>query len=128
MEEKKVAAGGEQIGQGMGKYSNVYLSTEEYLAICREIKNADAYIDRFSEKLKTRGYRYPDHFAAILEWWARDKNFAGGGTSPVSDPEPSDGGSFDTDAFFEAAVRRSLGEDVFVAKSENRGESSGEYG
>jgi hypothetical protein len=101
--------GGEQIGQGYGRHKNVYLSTEEYLALRREIGNADAYIDRFSEKLYSKGYRYPDHFRAIREWWERDRKL-GGGAFPTSDPQKGDGGSFDTDEFFAAAVKRSLGE------------------
>lgn len=110
--EKEEKEGAEQAGGGYGLYKNVYLSTEEYLSLRRLIGNADAYIDRFSEKLYSKGYRYPSHFRAICEWWERDRQL-GGGRLPFSEPQKSDGGSFDTDEFFAAAVRRSLGEDAF---------------
>lgn len=95
---------------GWGTHNNVYLSTEQYLALRRLIPAADRYIDRFSEKLAQKGYRYPDHFAAISDWWERDRKLESSRALPVTDPRPEDGGSFDTDEFFEAAVKRSLGE------------------
>ena len=96
-----------------GRYGNVYLSTEEYLAICQKIGSADAYIDRFSEKLHSKGYRYPDHFKAICEWWERDKGFERQEPQNTGS-EGKTTGSFDTDKFFEAAVRRSLGEETLA--------------
>ena len=109
-EETEESACGAPLGRGYGKRGNVYLSTEEYLALRRKIKHADAYIDHFSEKLHTKGYRYASHFDAICQWWERDRKFGGNGISPVTEPEIEDGGSFDTDEFFAAAVKRSLGE------------------
>lgn len=102
--------GSAQYKYGWGTHNNVYLSTEQYLALRRLIPAADRYIDRFSEKLAQKGYRYPDHFAAISDWWERDRKLESGRALPASDPHPEDGGSFDTDEFFEAAVKRSLGE------------------
>ena len=99
---------------GYGTHKNVYLSNGEYLSLRRKIPDADGYIDRFSEKLKNKGYRYPNHFAAIMRWWEQDKHLELNG-SPTYPPrraaEESHYGSFDTDSFFEAAVRRSLGLD-----------------
>ena len=99
---------------GYGTYKNVYLSNGEYLSLRRKIPDADGYIDHFSEKLKNKGYRYPNHFAAIMRWWEQDKHLELNG-SPTYPPrravEESHYGSFDTDSFFEAAVRRSLGLD-----------------
>lgn len=105
--EKKAA-----VGSGFGKYGNVYLSTEEYLAIKSAIPDADRYIDTFSQKLYTKGYRYPDHAAAILEWWKRDSKLASRHDTPDEPPPPQ--GSFDTDEFFSAAVKRSLGDDATI--------------
>lgn len=96
----------EECGKGYGRYGNVYLSTEEYLALDREIPDLKAYIDRFSEKLHQKGYRYASHFEALRQWWARDKDL----DTYARSSEPEGQGSFDTDAFFEAAVRRSLGD------------------
>ncbi|MBQ8408897.1 MAG: hypothetical protein IJY39_08545 [Clostridia bacterium] len=92
-------------GQGYGKYGNVILSTEEYLALSREIPDLEKYIDRFSEKMHLKGYRYTSHFDALRQWWDRDKDL--GGNAVCREPEPQ--GSFETDSFFEAAVRRSMG-------------------
>lgn len=96
---------------GYGTYKNVRLSTEEYLKIKRKIKNADRYIDTFSQKLYTKGYRYPDHAKAILDWWKRDCEIEKR-SEPTEENLPE--GSFDTDEFFAAAVRRSLGEDAVI--------------
>ena len=92
-------------GRGYGRHGNVYLSTEEYLALSREIPMLPQYIDRFSEKMHQKGYRYPSHFDAIRQWWRRDKN--------LDAFAPEKEGSFETDSFFEAAVRRSLGDAFF---------------
>ena len=97
-------------GRGWGRYGNVILSTEEYLSLSRRIPDVSAYIDRFSEKLKEKGYRYSNHFKAILDWWERDRHLGpvGSHSSGRQDGEEPRQGSFDTDSFFEAAVRRSL--------------------
>jgi hypothetical protein len=92
-------------GRGYGRYGNVYLSTEEYLALSREIPKLCEYIDRFSEKMHQKGYRYSSHFDALRKWWERDKN--------LDDFAVEEEGSFETDSFFEAAVRRSLGDAFF---------------
>lgn len=103
---------------GYGTYKNVFLSNDEYLKIKSEIKNADEYIDTFSRKIHDKGYRYPNHAKAIFEWWERDKQIENNRNFNSKDislsenaPEKHHEGSFDTDSFFEAAVRRSLGLD-----------------
>ena len=113
---------------GYGRYRNVYLSTEEYLQIKQVIPNADEFIESFSQKLHDKGYRYPNHAKAILDWYKRDSALPAsrpqGSYSPPAHyshgyfhdysgapaPPPSNE-SFPTfDEFFDAAVRRSLGE------------------
>ncbi len=138
-----------------GKHKNVFLSDGEYNILKKNIPNADNYINAFSEKLFSKGYRYRDHYAALLSWWDRDKEYAlrepgyaqggygsrgggdsgGGSNSQIMSDEyfeeaaakalgmtleeyrkscenenPSNG-SFDTDSFFDAAVRRALKDD-----------------
>lgn len=101
-----------------GKYLNVFLTVEEYDDIKSRIRNADGYIDTFSAKLYTRGYRYPDHYRAILDWWERDSNIEDRkNEAEVNCGESGDNGR-DWDAFFEAAVRRSLGDRYEGAQSE----------
>ena len=96
---------------GYGVYKNVFLSTEEYLTVKNTVENADEYIDMFSRKMHDKGYRYPSHAKAIIEWWQRDskiaKNRDAENEKIAQNTAPQ--GSFDTDEFFEAAVRRSLG-------------------
>jgi hypothetical protein len=110
-------------GDFYGKFRNVRLSAEEYRKIKETVTNAEDYIDRFSEKLYLKGYRYASHSDAILRWWQKDSELekrceAQGGSGGfnrdrVFGSQSGGGheGSFDTNEFFEAAVRRSLGED-----------------
>ncbi len=95
--------------RGYGVFKNVYLSQEEYLKIKNAIPNADDYIDLFSQKIYDRGYRYPSHAKAILDWYEKDKKLPSH-RRPAEPPQGREG-SFDTDEFFAAAVRRSLGSD-----------------
>ena len=111
--------------KGYGVYGNVFLSTSEYLLIKNTIDDAEKYIDNFSAKLYAKGYRYPNHAQAILDWWKKDSRLPGDGGNTLAKAIPSgacvsgggmppsgktaSGGSFDTDSFFEAAVKRSLG-------------------
>ena len=95
-----------------GIYKNVYLSRDEYQAIQNTVTDADGYIDKFSKKLHDKGYRYADHAGAILEWWRRDKHLEENQGASTDTHKPTQD-SFDTDSFFEAAVRRSLGEGYF---------------
>lgn len=110
-------------GDFYGKFRNVRLSAEEYRKIKETVTNAEDYIDRFSEKLYLKGYRYASHADAILRWWQKDSelekrgeaqgSFEGFNRDRAFGSQSSDSydGSFDTNEFFEAAVRRSLGED-----------------
>ena len=99
-----------------GRYGNVLLSDKEYEEITRVIFNADAYIERFSEKMHTKGYRFDSHFDAIMHWWEWDRNlpqysapqsFA---STPAEREQPRSRTAEDEhwDEFFEAAVARSL--------------------
>ena len=104
------------IKRARGKHGNVFLSDVEYDEIGHLIFNADAYIDQFSEKLHDKGYRFADHYRALLDWWERDKDLPQysaprGLTSTVAEREkPRTRTAEDDhwDEFFEAAVARSL--------------------
>lgn len=97
-----------------GTHKNVYLTEGEYGLIKRTIPDAEGYINAFSEKLYSKGYQYRDHYAAIMSWWQSDKDLPPrpARQNAYSTPETNSGhqGSFDTDSFFEAAVRRALGD------------------
>ena len=104
------------IKRARGKYGNVFLSDVEYDEIGHLIFNADAYIDQFSEKLHDKGYRFADHYRALLDWWERDKDLPQysaprGLTSTVAEREKPRARTAEDDhwdEFFEAAVARSL--------------------
>lgn len=116
--EKSAATGGNRRGgeaieeaspassnrRGRGKFGNVYLTEREYHEICRNIPNADVYIERFSEKMWLKGYRYPSHYKAIMDWWKEDKPHE---NAPPPE-KPRNTANFGDDEFFKAAFQRTL--------------------
>lgn len=78
-----------------GKYGNVRLSEAERAELIRlyGAKLAAELVDKLSVKLKTKGYRFRDHFSTIVEWQKEDGVARGAS-------------SFDIDEFFAAAVKR----------------------
>lgn len=113
------------IKRARGKYGNVFLSDKEYEEITRVIFNADAYIERFSEKMHVKGYRFDNHFDAIMHWWEWDKNLPqysaprGLACTAAEREQPRARTAEDDhwDEFFEAAVARSLGVGAFSEKA-----------
>lgn len=96
-----------------GTHKNVYLTEGEYGLIKRTIPDAEGYINAFSEKLYSKGYQYRDHYAAIMSWWQSDKDLPPrpARQNAYSAPETHSGyESTFSDSFFEAAVRRALGD------------------
>ena len=89
-----------------GIYKNVLLTDEEKASLELDHGIPLAYIDHFSTSLKTKGYKIQSHYATILQWWEEDKS-----SSRWQAENKHQRGSFDTDDFFESAVRRSLGDD-----------------
>ncbi|MBQ8836435.1 MAG: replisome organizer [Clostridia bacterium] len=83
-----------------GEFGNVYLTEAERSALDGRYgaSLAEALIDNLSRRIKSKGYRYEDHYATILDWAAKD------GVKTSSEK------SYDTDEFFQAAVQRSLEE------------------
>lgn len=96
-----------------GTHNNVYLTVGEYGLIKRTIPDADSYINGFSEKLYQKGYQYRDHYAAIMSWWQSDKDLPsrqdGQNAYAPTDPHPGYESTF-SDSFFDAAVKRALGD------------------
>lgn len=79
-----------------GSFRNVMLTEEEHEKLLKEIPHAEELIERFSKRLAAKGYKYSDHYAALLVWSEEDLK---------DEPE----GSFDVDDFFQAALERSYG-------------------
>ena len=98
--------------KAFGKHKNIYLTDEEHSTLLSSIPVE--YIDRFSEKLNNNGYRYDSHYAAILEWWDTDKSKYTKKPSANKTVKKAGGTplapSWDTDDFFEAAVKRAYSE------------------
>ena len=57
-----------------GKYSNVRLTEAEHNELIRLYgkRLAAELVDKLSVKLKTKGYRFRDHFTTIVEWQKED--------------------------------------------------------
>ena len=83
-----------------GEFKNVVLapSDHERLTSMFGEKVAGELIDNLSRKLKSKGYKYEDHYATILIWAQKD------GVKPLSEASSS----FDTNEFFELALARSF--------------------
>lgn len=83
-----------------GSFGNVLLTEGERNQLITKFGKAlaEELIESFSKKLKSKGYKYDDHYSTILLWADKD------GKKPSAEV----GGSFNTDDFFEAAIRRGL--------------------
>jgi hypothetical protein len=79
-----------------GELSNVYLTESERLSLTERYgsSESESLINNFSRRIKSKGYHYEDHYAALLDWAARD------GLKPASEK------SYDTEEFFSAALMR----------------------
>ncbi len=56
-----------------GEFENVLLTADEFEALHNRYLNADSLIEKFSVKLKSKGYKYDNHFAALIDWAESDK-------------------------------------------------------
>ncbi len=86
--------------QKYGMYNNVRLTDEELGKLRERFSDASARIDKLSEYIEIKGDKYKSHYAVILKW-VRDDEEKRQKESKV------EGSSFDTDEFFELALKRS---------------------
>ena len=86
--------------KSFGCFENVRMSAEDHGHLVEAFGEtvASELIDNLSRKLKSKGYKYEDHYATILVWAKKD------GIKPLA--AASEGSSFDTDEFFAAALAR----------------------
>lgn len=90
----------ETLANYRGEYENVILLDEEFKKLKAEFPHDyRARIDRLSEYIAQTGKTYKSHYATIRRWAKEDAEKNG-----------TTGGSFDTDSFFEAAVKRAYGD------------------
>lgn len=90
--------------EGLGRYGsfeNVELTPADHERLVSMFGDtvAEGLIENLSKKLKSKGYKYEDHYATILIWAQKDN------VKPLE--EAAAGSSFDTEAFFNAALARS---------------------
>ena len=85
-----------------GEYGNVFLTDEDLEKLKREFPgDYQERIDKLSRYMESSGKRYRNHLATIRNWARREK---------AAQPQVNNEGTFETDSFFKAAVRRSLGD------------------
>ena len=77
-----------------GSYGNVWLNTAEFERLHEMYSDADAKIERLGEYMMTSGKNYASHYATIVHWAKEDA------------AKEASTSSFDTEEFFEAALRR----------------------
>ena len=57
-----------------GKYKNVLLTDEEIKQLREKLPNDwEKWIETFSEGLELKGYKYNNHYLAILQWEERNR-------------------------------------------------------
>ena len=71
--------------QKFGSMQNVLLTPEEYAKLCERFPDADAKIESLSLAIASKGYKYKDHYATILNWARMDANKAK--TAPKPEPK-----------------------------------------
>ena len=118
-----------------GEFSNVYLTDEEYTALKEKAPDADARIEEFSAKLKAKGYKYENHYAAIVLWIAQDKEKTKQGKQEVAssfDPDEvlkarlsQTYSSFDADEFFNAALSKTYNTQDSLTNTQNHSQHKG---
>ena len=88
-----------------GEFENVLMTDGEYEAICTRFgKKAQGLINNLSRKMKSKGYKYEDHYATLILWAESDGIGVDGEIGETTEK------SYDTDEFFEASLRRSYEE------------------
>ena len=102
--------------KGYGDFKNVLLTDGEYSALCSRFgKRADGLISNLSLKMRSKGYKFEDHYATLILWAESDG---------VANEEAK---SYDTDEFFEASLMRSYEEfEKRYGAGDGEGESDGE--
>lgn len=114
----KVSVGKGRLGQGReskeppapayGEYKNVCLTDEEYEKLRSEFPDTfEAKINRLSEYMSQTGKSYKNHYATIRAWAKEDAEKEKRESEQAALPS-----SFDTDDFFDAALRNSYGGDI----------------
>lgn len=62
--------------QKFGSMQNVLLTSDEYAKLCERFPDADAKIESLSLAIASKGYKYKDHYATVLNWARMDADKA----------------------------------------------------
>lgn len=85
-----------------GEFKNVLLTDEELEKLRADHTDADEAIEFLSRYIERKGYKSKSHYLCILEWVFKALEERRG--------KIVNGGSFETDDFFQASLERSYGE------------------
>ncbi len=83
--------------QNYGEYGNVLLTDEDIELLKAEFSDYEARIERLSSYIESSGKTYNNHLA-VIRTWAREE----------IEKRKQGNGSFDTDEFFNAALKKSI--------------------
>lgn len=97
-EEKSIkrASKKSETKKAYGSHQNVLLTDDEYRKLCERFPDADGKIEALSLGIASKGYKYKDHYATILNWARMDAE-----KTPQSKPPETTFG--DICGFFEAS-------------------------
>lgn len=93
-----------------GSYKNVKLTDEEYKTLVDEHSDTMEAIEFLSEYIERKGYKARNHYLT-LKSWVFDAVNERRMRKAVKATEEAEKGSFDEDDFFEAALKRSYGDE-----------------
>ena len=85
-----------------GEFKNVLLTDAELEKLKKEHENTDEAIEFLSRYIERKGYKAKSHYLCIVDWVFKALDERKG-----KEPCENMGGSFETDDFFEAALKRS---------------------
>lgn len=88
-----------------GEFGNVKLTDDEYDRLHADYPNADEAINFLDSYIEEKGYKSKSHNLSLRRWVFDAINERK--TTPSVETASEHKGSFDTDDFFEAAIRRS---------------------
>lgn len=100
-----------------GEFGNVMLSDEQYQALKKRYRNADAMIQMIDSYCQSHGKTYKNYYAAVIQWEQKEEAFTGKGKAAVSDILS---GSFSTSEASEEYNRRMLEKSKTMSLRGNR--------
>lgn len=104
--EKEKNTPKEETPERTGSFGNVLLTADQKERLRKEVPGWEDYVERLSAHMASTGKTYRDCAATILKWYREDLRSPAGLPRARPAPESPSRGSFDTDEFFGAALKR----------------------